>query len=176
MVGRDSGGRRQRRVMGGGDSVSVASSVAETASASCHGWRRQRWRCVVRGGDSVGVASWVAKTASASRQGWRRQRRHRVGVASWVAIPPPPRRRHAACRAACRCCRLHRCHAATADAALPLRFPTRCCCQRSCASAPAAKLAVAPALPPRFPHRHYRRRLCFHRHRCRCHLRRFRRR
>jgi hypothetical protein len=42
-------------------------------------------------------------------------------------------------------------------------------------AAPAAKLAIANVLPPRFRHRRYRRRLHFHRHRRRCHRHRFRR-
>jgi hypothetical protein len=88
------GWRRQRRlcVVGGGDSVGVASWVVETTSASRRGWRRRRWRRILDGGDSVGVASWVVETTSASRRGWRRRRRSRIvgggdsiGVVSWVA-------------------------------------------------------------------------------------------
>jgi hypothetical protein len=87
------GWRRQHRlcIVGGRDSVGVASWVAETTSALHHGWRRHCRCCVVGGRDSVGIASWVAETTSALHCGWQRQRRHRtvggrdsVGIALWV--------------------------------------------------------------------------------------------
>ncbi len=65
--------------MGGRDSIGIASSVGETASASHCGWRRQHWRPVVGGGDSVSITSLVVETALASRRGWH------VGIVSSMA-------------------------------------------------------------------------------------------
>ncbi len=94
--------QRWRRVVGGGDSIGVASWVvetaemmalwvaedkdkvgvalwvAETASASRHGQWRQCQHCIVGGRDDLGVALRVAETTLALCCGWQRQHWHRV--------------------------------------------------------------------------------------------------
>jgi hypothetical protein len=77
---------------------------------------------------------------------------------SWLPLPPP------------------HCHPRATVAYATTALPTPPTPRSWQAAALTAKLAVAPALPPRFRHRRYHRRLRFHCHRRRCHHRRFRRR
>ncbi len=65
------GWQRQRQlcIVGVGDSVDVASWVAEMMLASRRGWRRQHWHYVVGGRDSVSITSWVAEMTSTGSGG-----------------------------------------------------------------------------------------------------------
>ncbi len=135
--------RRQRccRVVGGGDSVSVASSVAETVLVLRGEWQKQHRRHVVGGRDSIGIALVPCC-------GWPSLPPHVAAALPAVLpllLPPSPM---PCCRRQCRI-------AAVLPNVLLLPMTSRFC-QAAASADKLAATAAATLPPPRYRYLHHR--------------------